>query len=247
MAEPPFMRDSIKTVAAQIVSFRQCRVVEVFARIDHPDPLHDGARRLVDEAREGDDFFKLKRREGDTQRSLRCFGRKALSPMRFGQAPANLHAWREWQRPAGNRQAHKSNERARVGNFNRPVAPTAFFKFRLPDIDRSIACLARARRGKVFHDLGIGVHCGERLPVRGSPLTQPQARRCEFDRDGHGRNACRCPSVFDVWSLHRRVAIRSNAVGRLRDCHAVISLAALPSAGWVASMSRSYCVSRCTE
>jgi len=47
-------------------------------------------------------------------------------------------------------------------------------------------------------------------------------------------------------SPQRRVAMRSNAVGRLRARHAVIRLATLPSFGWVASMAKSYSVKRCT-
>jgi hypothetical protein len=56
----------------------------------------------------------------------------------------------------------------------------------------------------------------------------------------------RCTNAFDAESPQRCVAMRSNAVGRLRACHAVISLATLASFGWVASMARSYSVKRCT-
>jgi hypothetical protein len=77
-------------------------------------------------------------------------------------------------------------------------------------------------------------------PVASSAVLGPAhaAKRVEHAR--------RCTNAFDAESPQRCVAMRSNAVGRLRACHAVISLATLPSVGWVASMARSYSVKRCT-
>ena len=77
-------------------------------------------------------------------------------------------------------------------------------------------------------------------PVASSAVLGPAhaAKRVEPAR--------RCTNAFDAESPQRCVAMRANAVGRLRACHAVISLATLPSVGWVASMARSYSVKRCT-
>ena len=193
-------------MAAQFAAFRQRRVIEVFARVDHADALHHRPRRQVDKAGERDDFRQPEPLETHAQRGARGLGGVTVAPERPRQPPAHFHARHERQlRAARHGQADEADELARSHPLHRPIAPATLGEFGPPHVDAAVARLAADHAGEIPHHRRVSIQRGERRAVGVAPLAQAQARRRDLDGFNHGRRRRHAPArSASCWRSTRR-------------------------------------------
>jgi hypothetical protein len=151
----------------------------------HAEPAHHGLRGLVEHGGHGPDLGQARATEGHAERGGAGLGGVSVVPRVPGQSPAHLHAPRAGDAGGHRVQPGKPKEPAGRGVLQGPQPEPLPLEQRLHPVDVLIAGRAVEGSREIAHDLGVGVHRGERPAVRIAPAPHQQAFGAEVVEPGH--------------------------------------------------------------
>ena len=154
---------------------RQAGVIEIVSRImRNSQPFHHAPRPYIGGYGERDNLGQLKLCKPELKCRPRAFRGITAPPVLRGQPPADLDARREMRLEWRQAQTDEACERRYTGDLDCPLGIPVPVEVSQNSLDPAIALFSRKNRGKMLHDARVGVHRGERRPVRVAPAAQDQ-------------------------------------------------------------------------
>ena len=138
----------------------------------HAELFHNPARAGIGGDCEGDNLRKTELGETEIKRGIGRLRRIALTPIIFGDAPADFHARGKMRGETRHDETCKPDEGGNAGQFDGPEGEAAFGLV-LPDARGLTIALCRAQRaGKEFADMRIGIEGAEGRKILIPPRAQ---------------------------------------------------------------------------